>query len=106
MRFKTASVPHADLVGVTSTQFFGDVQAAAVLDKATVGPVRVVEGEGAAAVAVSRVLDGDGAGHHGDDAAAAGIFLSLRGSKTLENLMQPDYFKSFFFFKLINLVSG
>lgn len=48
-----------------------------VLYKAAVGPVRIVETERATAVAAPRVLDGDGAGHHGNDAAAACILLSL-----------------------------
>lgn len=102
-----------DLVGVASSQFFRHVQAAAVLYEATVGPVRVVETEGATAVAVPRVLDGDGAGHHGDDAAAACILLSLGGRKNLEILKKADYFYSayslfaksgtFFFFFLLFL---
>lgn len=99
---KTASRParssmSTDLVGVASAQFFRHVQAAAVLYEATVGPVRVVEAEGAAAVAAPGVLDGDGAGHHGDDAAAACILLSLGGGrrgKTLEILKNADYFYS------------
>lgn len=81
-----------DLVGIASSQFFRHVQAAAVLYEAAVGPVCVIETEGATAVAVPGVLDGDGAGHHGDDAAAACILLSLRRRKTLEILKKPDYF--------------
>lgn len=41
------------------------------------GPVGVVEGEGAAVVRVMRVLDGDRAGNHGDDTSTACILLSL-----------------------------
>lgn len=67
----------ADLVGVAPPRFFGHVQTAAVLHEAAVRPVGVVETKGASVVAVSRVLDGDGAGHHGDDAAAACVLLSL-----------------------------
>lgn len=84
----------ADLVGVTSPHLFRHVQAAAVLYKAAVGPVRIVEAEGATAVAVPRVLDGDGAGDHGDDAAAACILLPLRKSKTLELLKVDETFLS------------
>lgn len=88
----TRSSLSTDLVSVASSQFFSYVQAAAVLYEAAVGPVRVVETEGATAVAVPGVLDGDGAGHHGDDAATACILLSLRGRKTLEILKKADYF--------------
>lgn len=87
-----------DLVSVASSQFFRYVQAAAVLYEAAVGPVRVVETEGATVVAVPRVLDGDGAGHHGDDAATACILLSLWGRKTLEILKKADYFYSACFY--------
>lgn len=87
-----SSLRSAHLVGVTSPQLFRHVQAAAVLYEAAVGPVRVVETEGATAVTVPGVLDGDGAGHHGDDAAAACILLPLRKSKTLEILKDADYF--------------
>ena len=69
--------PDADLVSVPSPWLFRHVQATAVPCEATVGPVGVVKAERASVLRITRVLDGDGARHHGDNTVAAGIPLSL-----------------------------
>lgn len=71
----------ADLVGVPSPRLFGHIEAAAVSCEAAVRPVGVVETERPAALGVTRVLDGDGARRHRDNAAAACIPLSLDGGR-------------------------
>lgn len=53
--------PGANLVGVSSTRLFRDIQTAAVLHEAAVGPVGVIKSEGTMALAVTGVLNGDGA---------------------------------------------
>lgn len=98
----------ADLVGVPPPWFFGHVQTTPVLREAAVRPVGRVETKGASVVAVSRVLDGDGAGDHGDDAAAACILLSL-GERRKEGgvyfyfnyLSQRIFYQSFSTFSIL-----
>lgn len=75
----------ADLVSVSSPGLFGHIEATAVSCEAGVGPVGVVETKQATVLGVTRVLDGDGARHHGDNTAAAGIPLSLNRARGEEN---------------------
>lgn len=74
----------ADLVSISSPGLLRHIEAAAVLCEAAVGPVGVVETKRTTVLAVTRVLDGDGARHHGDNTAAARIPLSLGGGRKEE----------------------
>ena len=67
----------ADLVSISSPRLFRHIESAAVSCEAAVGPVGIVETKGATVLGVTWILDGDGARHHGDNAAAACIPLSL-----------------------------
>lgn len=84
-------IPGADLVSIPPPLLLGHIQAALVSGEAAVGPVGEVEAEGATVLRVTWILDGDGAGHHGDHTAAACIPLPLDGG--VKNDFSPPPFK-------------
>lgn len=77
----------ADLVSVSSPLLLSYIQAAPVSCEAAVGPVGVVKAEQATVLRVTWILDGDGAGHHGDDTVASCTPLPLNGGRK-RNMMR------------------
>lgn len=80
----------ADLVSVSSSRLFRQIQSTAVSCEAAVRPVSIVKAEWPAALGVTGVLDGDGAWYHGDDTAAACIPFSLMVEGNLKGWEQRE----------------
>lgn len=80
-----------DLVSVSPPQLLRNIQAAVISNEAAVRPVGIIKTEWALVLRIPRVLDADGGGHHGDDAATACIPLPLLGKVVNEQHLIKDF---------------